>query len=116
VLSSPGTAVFQIVNFDRILSLGDTELPLIERENLRFTRIYRPRSEERLVFDSALEVTRDDGRRERFENSIELRPIRKADLEQWLFGAGFTSVRTYGDFRKGEYSLSSQATVMVARC
>lgn len=44
-----GVAVFQIVNFDRILALGDTNLPLIENDALRFIRTYRPKSEEQLV-------------------------------------------------------------------
>ena len=118
VLHSPGRAVLQIVNFDRILASGDTKLPLIEREGLRFTRTYRPRGEERLLFDSALEVTgKDESPSYRFENRVVLRPIRRADLEMLLLDAGFTVVRVYGDYKYGEYQAAeSQATIAVAEC
>lgn len=115
VLADNGAAVFQIVNFDRILARGDTDLPLIERHHLRFVRTYRPESENRLVFDSILELKEQDGTVTRLENSVALRPIRKADLERYLLAAGFADVRAYGDFKYGEYSESSQATVVVAR-
>ena len=113
VLQCGGVAILQIVNFDRILAAGDTQLPLIEREGLRFVRTYRPRSEERLVFDSVLEIS-ENGKAKRYENSVELRPIRRHDLEQWLHEAGFSTVRTYGDFKYGEHTLKSQATVIIA--
>ena len=117
VLNSPGRAVLQIVNFDRILSLGETELPLIEREGLTFARIYRPSGEERLQFDSVLAVTGVDKGAGRFENSVTLRPIRRAELERLLLEAGFTGVRVYGDFKYGEFNeANSQATVVVAEC
>jgi SAM-dependent methyltransferase len=117
VLRSPGRAVLQIVNFDRILALGDTELPLIERGGLRFTRTYRPRGEGRLLFDSVLEVAGKGEGAARFENRVILRPLRRADLERFLLAAGFAAVRVYGDFKYGEYrAADSQATVAVAEC
>lgn len=114
VLRDQGTAVFQIVNYDRILAAGDTDLPLIERENIRFRRKYRPQSEERLIFDSLLDVKGPDGVTRQLQNSIELRPIRKARLEELLAEAGFTQIRAYGDFQGSEYSKDSQATIIVA--
>lgn len=116
VLRSPGRAVLQIVNFDRILALGDTELPLIERKGLRFTRKYMPQGEERLLFASVLEVTGEEST-DRFENSVTLRPIRRSALERMLFEAGFEIVRVYGDYKYGEYQAAdSQATIAVAEC
>jgi glycine/sarcosine N-methyltransferase len=114
VLAPQGRAVFQIVNFDRILMRGDTTLPLIENNHLRFTRIYRPISESRLVFDSVLEIQGENGTVDRLENSVILRPIREADLEAELQKAGFSTVHTYGDYRKSPYSPEAQATIMVA--
>jgi hypothetical protein len=117
VLRSPGRAVLQIVNFDRILASGDTELPLIKREGLSFTRIYRPQGEGCLLFDSVLEVTGMDQGINRFENRITLRPIRRTELETLLLEAGFAAVRVYGDFKYGEYQADdSQAAVAVAEC
>jgi ubiquinone/menaquinone biosynthesis C-methylase UbiE len=115
VLSQQGVAVFQVVNYDRILAQGDTELPLIERDQLRFTRMYRPQSEERLIFDSFLEVRNEDGSITKLDNSVELRPLRKTALETYLLAAGFSTVKTYGDFKGGPYTPDSQATILVAR-
>ncbi|MCW3490634.1 class I SAM-dependent methyltransferase [Dethiobacter alkaliphilus] len=116
VLETPGVAVFQIVNFDRILARGDTDLPLIEREHLRFTRTYRPQSENKLIFDSVLELKMDDGSVKRLDNSVELRPIRQQDLKNDMEAAGFTDVKTFGNFKRDKYiSHDSPATVMVAR-
>jgi len=117
VLNSPGRTVLQIVNFDRILAAGDTRLPLIEREGLCFKRIYRPQGEESLLFDSELSVTGRDKVAARFENSVLLRPLRRADLEALLFEAGFKVVRVYGDYKYEEYhATDSQATIAVAEC
>ena len=114
-LTEGGTAIIQIVNFDRILALGDTELPLIENENLRFVRIYRPQSEERLVFDSVLEIKKENGAIEQLENSVTLRPIRKVALEKHLYDAGFGSIAFYGNFKEEPYTQSAQAIVVVAK-
>lgn len=116
VLKDGGVAIFQIVNFDRIFSLGDTDLPLIKRQNLCFRRTYRPQGAESLVFDSALEKTGDDGVTLRYKNSVELRPISRSQLEIMLEDAGFVEVRTYGDFKYGEHNRDSQAVVTVAIC
>jgi len=117
VLKSPGRAVLQIVNFDSILAAGETKLPLIEREGLLFTRTYRPLGGDRLLFDSVLEVTCKDKGVDRFENRVELRPIRRADLDALLLEAGFTVVRVYGDYKYREYDAAdSQATIAVAEC
>ncbi|MDW7651104.1 MAG: class I SAM-dependent methyltransferase [Bacillota bacterium] len=113
-LGDGGIAVIQIVNFDRIMALGDTELPLIERENLRFIRTYRPRSEHSLIFDSVLEVKTEERVISRLQNSVKLRPIRKRDLEKYLLAAGFSEIRTFGNFKEEPYRDDSAATVMVA--
>ena len=115
VLRSGGITIIQIVNFDRILALGDTELPLIERENLRFLRVYRPQSDGRILFDSVIELKQEDNRILRLENRVELRAIRQSELQADLLGAGFTETRTYGDFNYGEYNERSGATIMIAK-
>lgn len=114
VLRKGGAAVFQIVNFDRILERGDTDLPLIERDTVRLIRKYCPRGEEKLVFDSRLEIRDDSGVTHRYENGIVLCPIRKAKLERLLARAGFTGINVYGDFKYGPWSGESQALVAVA--
>ncbi len=116
VLRDGGLAVFQIVNFDGILERGDTDLPLIERENVRFLRTYRPRGEERLVFDSVLEVKEEGGKVHRYENSVILRPIRKGKLESLLLEVGFSRLQTYGDFKYTPWNPQSQAVVVLAEC
>lgn len=115
VVHNHSVAVFQVVNYDRILALGETELPRIDNEILRFIRTYRPISEEQLVFDSVLELKNGDYTSNRYTNSVQLRPIRKADLEQLLKEAGFTRIDTYGNFKQEPYALDSQATVVIAK-
>ncbi|HHX74611.1 MAG TPA: class I SAM-dependent methyltransferase [Firmicutes bacterium] len=109
-----GAAVFQTVNFDRILDRGDTPLPVIEREKLRFIRIYRPVSTELLHFYSRLEIKTDDGAADVFEHTINLLPLRRKDLEQCLRAAGFSGIASYGDFRRSPYTHDSPATVISA--
>ncbi|MCR3921165.1 MAG: class I SAM-dependent methyltransferase [Firmicutes bacterium] len=116
VLTPGSVAIFQIVNFDRILAEGDTPLPLIEYDNVRFIRIYRPQSEDKLIFNSTLELKQVDGTTVSMANSITLHPIRKARLESYLLAAGFTTVRTYGGFTYQEFTVQSPATIMVAYC
>ncbi len=115
VLRSGGVAVFQVVNFDRILAHGDTDLPLIERQGVRFRRTYRPQNEEKLVFESVLEVAQPAGGCACYKNSVELRPIRKDELEELILAAGFSRIRVYGDFKYGEYGIDSQAVVISAQ-
>ncbi|MBT9168645.1 MAG: hypothetical protein DDT19_01993 [Syntrophomonadaceae bacterium] len=84
---------------------------------MSFTRTYRPRGEECLLFDSVLEVTGRDKYLARFENRVTLRPIRRAELEALLLEAGFTFVRVYGVYKYGKYyAADSQATIAVAEC
>ncbi len=109
-----GAAVFQIVNFDRILDCGDTPLPVIERDKLRFVRIYKPVSAELLHFYSRLAVKTDDGAEEDYENTIALRPIRRKDLEQYLRAAGFDSLTSYGDFKRSPYTYDAPAVIVSA--
>lgn len=109
-----GVAVFQIVNFDRILDRGETPLPVIERDKLRFIRIYRPMSAELLHFYSRLEVKKDDGEEEVYENTIALRPIRQKDLERYLRDAGFSDLASYGDFKRSSYTFAAPAVVVSA--
>lgn len=116
VLHDQGVAVFQIVNFDRILVLGDTNLPLIENDTLRFIRTYRPKSDDHLTFDSILELKNKDGTSNTYTNSVQLKPIRKAHLEQLLVEAGFSQAQTYGNFKQEAHSSDSQATVIIAKC
>lgn len=116
VLKKGGAAVFQIVNFDRILAKGETPLPFIERENLRFSRIYKPLTADSLEFYSVLEVKQPDGTFAGFDNTIGLRPIVSDELHDLLQAAGFTGIQMYGDFRHSMYNkLQSAATVVTAR-
>ncbi len=116
VLRSGGAAVFQVVNFDRILARGDTDLPFIERQGVSFRRTYRPQNEEKLVFESVLEVAQPSGECACYKSSVGLKPIRKGELEELILAAGFSRIKVYGDFKCGEYGIDSQAVVISAQC
>lgn len=115
VLATGGYAVFQVVNYDRILKEGDTVLPLIERSGLRFERVYRPVDEKRLYFDSVLTVQEDGREPESYENRVVLLPITGQMLASSLEASGFRNIELYGSFGQEPYSLESKALVAVAQ-
>lgn len=117
-LSSDGSLVIQILNYNRILDKKIEYLPLIENNerNLIFERYYEyiPETEEdyeKLKFRTVLKV--DDLE---FNNEEILLPIRSEKLVELLENAGYNDISMYGDFKKSEYNESeSYSLVLVAK-
>lgn len=111
--SAGGVAIVQVVNFDRILAQGATDLPDIVREDKEFAfyRRYIPGDGDLVKFQSRL-VLLESG--QSFTNEITLRAIRKAELETMLRDSGYTALRFFGGFKDVPYSDDSYATVVVA--
>lgn len=109
-----GIAIIQIVNFDRILALGPTDLPDIVRKDkgFAFYRKYIPVDDGRVMFRSKL-VLLDNG--ESFVNEITLRAIQKAELESTLQDIGYGNLLFFGGFTGAPYQHDSYATVVVAQ-
>lgn len=115
VLKLGGHFVIQIVNYDRILASNIKSLPSIKNAeaNLVFERYYNylP-GENKIDFKTILKVAALS-----LENNVLLHPIKSTELAKLLEAAGFTNIKTYGNFNKGEYDpMDSFSLVIVAQC
>ncbi len=110
-LEGDGIFIFQTINYDRILDNELRGLPTLERGEVTFSRYYsRLKTNGRIDFDTILI---DPEEALKIENSVELTPIRKNQLEETLFGAGFTRSRFFGSFSGEAWSPESFLTIGV---
>jgi len=96
LMSSGGTAFFQILNYDTIIAERRRELPLIETDHIVFRRYY-DWSGASLSFRTVLEVKGEGG--PRYDNSVPLRPILQNELIDLLSAAFGTMPVLYGGFQ-----------------
>jgi len=117
VLEPGGSLVLQIINFDRVFRHKISELPPIKNDDigLEFIRKYiYSNDKESLVFHTVLTVGSGE-KRQRFENSIKLFPVKSADLVYMLVKAGFKDIRDYGGFDRSEYNDDAYLLVTEAK-
>lgn len=95
VLAGKGLFVLQIVNYDRVLRDGVTELPAIDTSEVKFIRRYR-RLDGEMHFVTSLEIKATG---ETLENDIVLRPLRRDDVADALDRAGFEPAEYYGNYK-----------------
>jgi hypothetical protein len=89
-----GVFVLQMLNYDRILDKNIAALPVLENENITFSRFYR--NEGKLLrFVTELRV-KESGRI--IENDIALYPLRGSEAASMLAGAGFRKVENFGNY------------------
>lgn len=101
MLQPQGSFLFQIVNYDRILAKGITELPLIENpeKRLKFYRHYDYDKAANLIhFQTRLVV---DG--EEVEHTVPLYPLTSDEIKVMLSADGFRNPRFFGDFAEHPY-------------
>lgn len=103
VLSAGGCFVIQILNYDRIVDNNITALPVIETENVVFTRTYETRDGV-LRFLTELKIKESGAV---LRNDIPLRPIRKREIEAAYADAGFGEVEYYGSYAGAAYDRDS---------
>ena len=123
ILLTPGRIVIQIVNYDRILSRGVTELPTISAEDqgVEFERRYRYDEENNIIkFRTKLTVENPEDEEPRsirgpniisggdqhervFTNTIDLYPLQSSEVEDMLSAAGFQEIEFYGSFQCEEF-------------
>ena len=115
VLVSGSRIVIQIINFDRVLDSGVTEIPALESEGIRFSRRYVHSGDgRRVLFDTRLEL--DDGRdRETFEQQLPLYPLRSDELLMIAAEAGFSDLSLYGSYQGDPYGPESFLTILTAQ-
>lgn len=112
LLADGGVAVIQIVNFDRVIKHGAVGLPFLETPDVEFLRNYIYDGDAKVVEFSSSIRNKENG--EQFDNSVELLPLLKSELETLLFEAGFKSVEIYGDYQCGDWSDETGPTIAVA--
>lgn len=98
LLAPGGQMMIQILNYDFIESHGVKELPLIEREGIRFERAYAVEGEQ-IRFSTAL--TPPEG--ERLKNSVLLYPLKQKEMADSLIKAGFSLLQYSGSFSYSDF-------------
>ncbi|MCX7710036.1 MAG: methyltransferase domain-containing protein [Clostridia bacterium] len=114
LLEEGGRLVLQIINYDRIIKYNIKELPAIENEEigLRFVRNYEYNKDRNVIyFNTELTISNE----EKYENSIELLPLLRAQMEDLLKRAGFGRYQFYGDFKRSAYDDNAYMLVVEAK-
>lgn len=116
VTTGEGGLLIQILNYERLLHGGVTELPLMQAEEgaIEFRRRYAWEGERKLRFQTTLRISGGDGPRI-VRNDIPLYPLYPDELWEMLSDAGFPSIRYHGDFAGAEFTPDSEALVCLAR-
>jgi len=115
-LSRSGTLLLQILNYERLLREGVTDLPLIRASEgaVEFRRHYDWEGDRKVLFRTSLRLSGEDEPR-MVRNEIPLYPIYPEELWEMMASAGFSNVRFFGDFARSEFSPGSEALVCLAR-
>lgn len=115
MLENHGELIIQIVNYDRIVKFGITELPTIQNSEvpLKFIRHYIHRPENNKVDFNTKLILKDD--KEIYENSVPLLILKSDELLSMLSDAGFTDIELYGSFLKEEFTINSFVLVVRAK-
>ncbi|WP_238472975.1 class I SAM-dependent methyltransferase [Desulforamulus profundi] len=98
-----GTLILQTINYDRILKGSITQLPDIvnNQAGIIFTRQYDFRPDGLIDFKTTLIKNGSDGsQRSLGSGQVPLRPITKAELENFLHAAGFDDIEIFGGFNR----------------
>lgn len=113
ILKENGTLVFQVINYDRIISKGIKYLPTIynEEADLSFERLYNyKKAEHKVYFKTILTVGED-----KFENEVPLYALQYDEAVKLLKEAGFNNIEAYGDFKGNPFS-KEDSYAMVISC
>ncbi|GAB4233726.1 MAG: hypothetical protein OHK0028_09620 [Deltaproteobacteria bacterium] len=115
-LSRSGMLLLQILNYERLLREGVTELPLISVAGggVEFRRRYEWEGDRKVLFRTSVRFSGADEPRI-VRNEIPLYPVYPDELWEMLASAGFGDVRFFGDFARSEFSPGSEALVCLAR-
>jgi len=115
-LEDGGKLILQIINYDKVINHKLDGLPTIKNDEigLEFVRKYLYDEQKDIIkFNTVLTVENKD-EKEEFKNSIELLPLRSADLERLLKEAGFCEIEFYGDFNHSPFDEESFMLVVRA--
>ena len=115
VLSRGGRILLQILNYERLFRDAITELPLMQagEGSIEFRRRYVWEGRRHVRFRTSLRISEGDGPRI-LRNEIPLYPIYPEELWEMLSGAEFSGMRYYGDYKRSEFTVDSEALVCLA--
>lgn len=102
VIKEEGKVIIQMINYDRIMKHGVTELPYIAHEpiGLKFYRSYRlAKDKKHISFDTTFKLEDKCS-----EHSVLLIPLLKGELIELAKEAGFKVEACYGDFSKAPFN------------
>jgi SAM-dependent methyltransferase len=111
VVRPGGAFVFQVVNYERVISEDLTHLPTIESSRARFEREYRRRDDGRISFEAT--IFSSSGQPV-FRDRVALYPATPVELVELMHQAGFTKVDLYDDFSGDTMRGNSLGVVGVA--
>lgn len=98
VLKTGGHFLMQILNYDYILSEPVTNLPVIDTENIRFTRKYRfPERGSLILFQTELLIKSED---KNIKNETPLLALQSRQLTELLKNAGFSGIELFSNFKQ----------------
>ena len=99
ILKKEGLLIFQIINYDRIVSNNIKSLPTIKNDKLTFVREYDLiKKGKKIEFRTKL-TTRDGFK---INSSVELLTLNKEEIENTLQKVGFKEIKFYGDLSCGD--------------
>lgn len=111
LLVENGAFIFQIINYDRVISKDIKSLPTIVNESvpLKFERIYDyEKSRNKIIFKTILSVPNKT-----IKNEINLTPLMHDKVIFLLKDAGFKEINTYGDFGKNIFDKNNSYSLIV---
>jgi SAM-dependent methyltransferase len=112
VLKNGGIFMLQVVNYDRILSGGIKELPLLESKSFIFRREYLyDKADHRIQFLTRLNIKKSG---EVIKSSETLYPLTFRELKDALVNTGFSKLQFFGSESKISYDKKSPALVAIA--
>lgn len=111
LLAEDGIFIFQIINYDRIISKNIDSLPTIFNESipLKFERVYQYQEENnKILFKTVLSVEN-----RLIENEIYLTPLMYDEAIRLLKDAGFKELKAYGDFKNHSFSKENSYSLII---
>ncbi|EJO5348322.1 class I SAM-dependent methyltransferase [Clostridium butyricum] len=106
-----GVFIFQIINYDKIISKDIKSLPTIVNKSipLNFERLYRyEKTTHKIVFKTILSVEN-----KRIENEIYLTPLMCDEAIYLLKDVGFKEINVYGDFKKNSFDKDNSYSLII---
>jgi glycine/sarcosine N-methyltransferase len=107
-----GAFIFQILNYDKILSEGKIEFRIIENDSFIFRRNYTFPESGLISFNIEFE---DKTTGSVYSNSTDLLPLRQAQLLTLLEKADFKTINIYSDYDMTKSNLQEYASIYIAK-